>query len=129
MNGSNASETLLDRNLIESNYSAWIDVIREGGHQVLALSLSKTRLLKTGADWIQLECQDDFIAQIIQEHQEKLCVVFGELINRNVSIKTKVLQRTNTPSNNDPYTLLMQLQQERPIVKSIVDMLGAELEY
>ena len=128
-NGSKALEPALNSNLIESNYSAWIDTIREGGQQVLALSLGKTRLLETGPDWILIECQDEFIAQFVQEHQEKLNSVMGELIKGNVFIKTRVLQRVNTTSNNDPYALLMKLQQERPIVKSIVDVLGAELEY
>jgi DNA polymerase III subunit gamma/tau len=119
----------LDRDLIESNYNAWIEAIRQGGQQVLALSLSKTRLRETGPDWILIECQDEFIAQLVNENHEKLCNVLGELIKGNVSIKTKVLQRVNTTSTNDPYALLMKLQQEQPIVKSIVEALGAELEY
>ncbi len=128
-NGSNAPEPVLDKDLIESNYQAFIEAIRQGGQQVLALSLGKTRLLETGPGWILIECQDEFIAQLVQEHQDKLSTILGDLIKGNVSIKTKVQQHINTTSNNDPYALLLKLQQDRPIVKSIVDVLGAELEY
>jgi DNA polymerase-3 subunit gamma/tau len=129
LNRTKASEPVLDKNLIEDNYQAFIEAIRQGGQQVLALSLGKTRLLETGTDWILIECQDEFIAQLVQEHHEKLSSILGELIAGNVSIKTKVLKRVNTASNNDPYALLQKLQQEEPIVKTIVDVLGAELEY
>ena len=129
INTTKSSEPVLDKDLIETNYQPWIEVVGQGGQQVLALSLAKTRLLETGPDWILIECQDEFIAQLVQEHHEKLSSALSELIYGNVSIKTKVLQRVHTASSNDPYELLQKLQQEQPIVKTIVDVLGAELEY
>jgi hypothetical protein len=123
------SGTVLEKEVVESCYPQWIEGIRQGGQQVLALSLGKTRLVSTGPDWILIECQDEFIMQLINEHHEKLGSVLGELLKRNVSIKAKVIQLINTTVKNDPYAALMTLQEEQPIVKSIVEVLGAELEY
>jgi len=123
------SGTVLEKEVVESCYPQWIEGIRQGGQQVLALSLGKTRLVSTGPDWILIEYQDEFIMQLINEHHEKLGSVLGELLKRNVSIKAKVIQLINTTVKNDPYAALMTLQEEQPIVKSIVEVLGAELEY
>jgi DNA polymerase III subunit gamma/tau len=128
-NAEKHSVTVLDKEAVEKCYPQWIEGIRQGGQQVLALSLGKTRLLSTGPDWILIECQDEFIMQLINEHHEKLSSVLGELLKRNVTIKAKVIQLINTTVKNDPYAALMTLQEEQPIVKSIVEVLGAELEY
>jgi hypothetical protein len=53
----------------------------------------------------------------------------AKVIERNVTIKTKVIVTQSSKSSNDPFASLKELQEMNPVVKTIVDVLGAELEY
>jgi hypothetical protein len=46
-----------------------------------------------------------------------------------MNIKPVIVKQNNLTASNDPYRSLKILQDELPVVKSIVDVLGAELEY
>ncbi len=121
--------TPISRELVESRYQEWIDQVTLNTPRFVALSLIKTRLLSTGPDFIVIECQDKLVEQLVNEHQTTLSSCLHTVIQRNVSIKTSVIRSEQHVASNDPYATLKKLQQEQPIVKTIVDVLGAELEY
>ena len=128
-NTSEENKNFIPREQIESRYDQWIAEVRKVCPQFIAISLIKTRLIETGEDFVVLECQDKLIEQLFEEHNENLTACLTKVIERNVSIKTKVIVTQSTTSNNDPYASLKQLQELNPVVKTIVDVLGAELEY
>lgn len=115
--------------LVESRYQEWIDQVTISTPRFVALSLIKTRLLDTGDDYIVIECQDKLVEQLVVEHQNTLEKCLNTVIQRNATIKTRVIKTEQHVAGNDPYATLKKLQQEQPIVKTIVDVLGAELEY
>lgn len=121
--------TRIPHELVESRYQEWIDQVTISTPRFVALSLIKTRLLDTGDDYIVIECQDKLVEQLVVEHQNTLEKCLNTVIQRNATIKTRVIKTEQHVAGNDPYATLKKLQQEQPIVKTIVDVLGAELEY
>ena len=126
---SEVNKNFIPRQLIESRYEQWIAEVRKVCPQFVAISLIKTRLIETGEDFVVIECQDKLVEQLFDEHNENLTACLAKVIERNVSIKTKVIVTQSTSSTNDPFASLKQLQELNPVVKTIVDVLGAELEY
>lgn len=128
-NPSEENKNVISRELIESRYDQWISEVRKVCPQFIAISLIKTRLIETGEDFVVIECQDKLIEQLFEEHNENLTACMAKVIERNVSIKTKVIITQSSKSSNDPFASLKELQEMNPVVKTIVDVLGAELEY
>lgn len=128
-NPSEENKNVIPRELIESRYDQWISEVRKVCPQFIAISLIKTRLIETGEDFVVIECQDKLIEQLFEEHNENLTACMAKVIERNVSIKTKVIITQSSKSSNDPFASLKELQEMNPVVKIIVDVLGAELEY
>lgn len=128
-NPSEENKNVIPRELIESRYDQWISEVRKVCPQFIAISLIKTRLIETGEDFVVIECQDKLIEQLFEEHNENLTACMAKVIERNVSIKTKVIITQSSKSSNDPFASLKELQEMNPVVKTIVDVLGAELEY
>lgn len=126
---SEENKNVIPRELIESRYNQWISEVRKVCPQLIAISLIKTRLIETGEDFVVIECQDKLIEQLFEEHNENLTACMAKVIERNVSIKTKVNITQSSKSSNDPFASLKELQEMNPVVKTIVDVLGAELEY
>lgn len=126
---SEENKNVIPRELIESRYDQWISEVRKVCPQLIAISLIKTRLIETGEDFVVIECQDKLIEQLFEEHNENLTACMAKVIERNVSIKTKVKITQSSKSSNDPFASLKELQEMNPVVKTIVDVLGAELEY
>lgn len=126
---SEENKNVIPRELIESRYDQWISEVRKVCPQLIAISLIKTRLIETGEDFVVIECQDKLIEQLFEEHNENLTACMAKVIERNVSIKTKVNITQSSKSSNDPFASLKELQEMNPVVKTIVDVLGAELEY
>lgn len=128
-NSSEENKNVIPRELIESRYDQWIAEVRKVCPQFIAISLIKTRIIETGEDFVVIECQDKLIEQLFEEHNENLTACMAKVIERNVSIKTKVIITQSSKSSNDPFASLKELQEMNPVVKTIVDVLGAELEY
>lgn len=128
-NPSEENKNVISRELIESRYDQWISEVRKVCPQFIAISLIKTRLIETGEDFVVIECQDKLIEQLFEEHNENLTACMAKVIERNVTIKTKVIITQSSKSSNDPFASLKELQEMNPVVKTIVDVLGAELEY
>ena len=128
-NPSEENKNVISRELIESRYDQWISEVRKVCPQFIAISLIKTRLIETGEDFVVIECQDKLIEQLFEEHNENLTACMAKVIERNVTIKTKVIVTQSSKSSNDPFASLKELQEMNPVVKTIVDVLGAELEY
>jgi DNA polymerase-3 subunit gamma/tau len=115
--------------VITENYSRWIDEVRKTCPQLVAMSLTKTKVTEIRCDVVYVECQDEFVAEIIGEHTEKLSACLQVITNVFMNIKPVIVKKNNLTASNDPYRSLKMLQDEMPVVKSIVDVLGAELEY
>lgn len=127
--GAEQAENLKTLELITSNYSNWIEEVKISCPQLVAMSLIKTKATEIRSDIVHIECQDEFVAELIGEHAEKLGDCLEKIIHKKLTIKSVIKINKGTIASNDPYQSLKKLQDDLPVVKSIVEVLGAELEY
>lgn len=119
----------IDPDLVRDRYTAWIEKVKVHTPNFVSLSLLKTKVLYCENTSVVIECQDALVQQLVSEHEQVLTQCLCEVVETNINIKTVIRKQDNTTASNDPYARLKQLQLEKPIVKSIVELLGAELEY
>lgn len=115
--------------LISENYDHWVDEVKKTCPHLVAMSLTKTKVTEISSDVVYIECQDEFVAEIIGEHTEKLSACLEGITSVFMNIKPVIVKKNQPTSSNDPYLSLKKLQDDIPVVKSIVEVLGAELEY
>jgi DNA polymerase-3 subunit gamma/tau len=128
-NGAENAKNQQQLKAITENYSRWIEEVKKTCPQLVAMSLTKTKATEIRSNFVHIECQDEFVAEMIGEHAQKLSDCLEIITGEYMNIKPVIVKQNNLTASNDPYRSLKILQDELPVVKSIVDVLGAELEY
>lgn len=96
---------------------------------LLHLQMERVKVVKLKGSELFLECDNQFAHKMLDEQkselQKKLKECVGALLRFNVTVGEQQ-EREKTMS---VYERFKQIQQKDPIIRDIVEIFGAELEY
>lgn len=105
--------------LFQSTFNTW-----------LYFSILKTRPVEYKDNIITLECSDGFTSDIVHEQHRNLCNVVKEHFGFVLRFKSRLVEHQNrTDTVHDPNEFFSKLLKNDDILKDIVSLFGAELEY
>ena len=98
--------------------------------KILELQVERVKPVELLGDQLILECDNPLSKQMLDQHSRELSVFLkdhiGVMVRLQININNK--KKAQTKEKN-PYDFFKELVQKDPILKDIVDKLGAELEY
>ncbi|MAO66391.1 MAG: hypothetical protein CL666_15475 [Balneola sp.] len=114
---------------IEENWPTYLESLKGDFPMLLHLQMERVKLLKVKGGELYLECDNQFAKKMLDEQsmdlQKKLKECVGSMLRFNISVGE--LSEEDKPMS--VYERFKQIQQKDPIIRDIVEIFGAELEY
>lgn len=114
---------------IEDNWPNYLESLKGDFPMLLHLQMERIKLLKVKGGELYLECDNQFAKKMLDEQsmdlQKKLKECVGSMLRFNISVGE--LSEEDKPMS--VYERFKQIQQKDPIIRDIVEIFGAELEY
>lgn len=98
--------------------------------KILELQVERVKPVELLGDQLILECDNPLSKQMLDQQARELSVLLKEHIGVMVRLQININnKKTAQTKEKNPYEFFKELVQKDPILKDIVDKLGAELEY
>ncbi|MDR9416570.1 MAG: DNA polymerase III subunit gamma/tau, partial [Gracilimonas sp.] len=114
---------------VEKNWPAYLESLKGDFPMLLHLQMERVKLLKVKGGELFLECDNQFAKKMLDEQamdlQKKLKECVGSLLRFNISVG----EQSEEDKPMSVYERFKQIQQKDPIIRDIVEIFGAELEY
>ncbi|MEX0778718.1 MAG: DNA polymerase III subunit gamma/tau [Balneolales bacterium] len=110
-------------------WDKYLQEVNDKMEKVSYFTLQRVKLIDLKDGKLVLECQDQFVCEIIEEKKRDFSRLFNKLTGQKLRFETRVTQTIETEDALDPYTMYKQLQKKDPTLRTIVELFGAELEY
>lgn len=78
---------------------------------------------------LSLECDNQLAKTMLDEQAKELAGKLQECIGVALRFNVEVSQKTKQTTARNPYERFKEIQQKDPMVRSLVERFGAELEY
>ncbi|WP_421773437.1 DNA polymerase III subunit gamma/tau [Gracilimonas sp.] len=114
---------------IQNSWPEYLNSLKGDFPMLLHLQMERVKVVKLKGSELFLECDNQFAHKMLDEQkselQKKLKECVGALLRFNVSVGEQ--QEREKPMS--VYERFKQIQQKDPIIRDIVEIFGAELEY
>ena len=98
--------------------------------KILELQVERAKPIDLLGDQLVLECDNPLSKQMLDQQARELSLLLKEHIGLMVRLQIDIsTNKTTQAKEKNPYEFFKELVQKDPILKDIVDKLGAELEY
>lgn len=113
--------------------AVWEDFVRGLSGKIpkiLELQVERVRPVDLVGDLLKLECDNPLSKQMLDQQSRELSLHLKEQTGFMVRFQIEVITEKTAPKKEkNPYEFFKELVKKDPILKDIVDKLGAELEY
>lgn len=115
---------------IQDCWPHFLTVVRAQYPMILHLQLERLQLKDLKGNELVLQCDSEFARTMIHEQSLELARKLKEHVGHMLRFKIVVNKSSQShPVEISPYEKFKQLQQKNPILRDIVEIFGAELEY
>ncbi|MEQ8579011.1 MAG: DNA polymerase III subunit gamma/tau [Balneola sp.] len=117
---------------IEDIKSAWpefIDSLNGSVSSILKMQTERALPVKLKGTELSLECDNQLAKTMLDEQAKELAGKLQECIGVSLRFNVEVSQKTKKTTARNPYERFKEIQQKDPMVRSLVERFGAELEY
>jgi DNA polymerase-3 subunit gamma/tau len=115
---------------IEDCWDNYLQNLRQHVPQMLYFQMQRVDPVELKNGMLKLRCNDDFAKKIVDENKRRLGKVLEEEINAFLNFESIVrTQENDSEESMSPYERFKQLQQNDPMIKKLVELFGAELDY
>jgi len=117
---------------IEDIKSAWpefIDSLNGSVSSILKMQTERALPVKLKGTELSLECDNQLAKTMLDEQAKELAGKLQECIGVSLRFNVEVSQKIKQTKARNPYERFKEIQQKDPMVRSLVERFGAELEY
>ena len=124
------SQKQLSFDTIVAHWPSFLKGLKGRIPKILELQVERVKPMDLIGDQLVLECDNPLSKQMLDQQARELSLLlkenFGVIVRLQIDISTN---KTTQAKEKNPYEFFKELVQKDPILKDIVDKLGAELEY
>ena len=117
---------------IEDIKNAWpefIDSLNGSVSSILKMQTERALPVRLKGTELSLECDNQLAKTMLDEQAKELAGKLQECIGVALRFNVEVSQKTKQTTARNPYERFKEIQQKDPMVRSLVERFGAELEY
>ncbi len=124
------SQKQLSFDTIVAHWPSFLKGLKGRIPKILELQVERVKPMDLIGDQLVLECDNPLSKQMLDQQARELSLLlkenFGVIVRLQIDISTN---KATQAKEKNPYEFFKELVQKDPILKDIVDKLGAELEY
>lgn len=110
-------------------WEKYVNGLQEPLPSFVRITMQSTKPIDIKSKELLLQCNDDLAATLIDQHKDTLSDKLQGFVGQKMRIRCVVREQKQQVSTNDPYTRFKELLKKDPRIKTVVDVLGAELDY
>ncbi len=114
---------------IQKKWVEYVDSLEEDFPKLLQMQMERVKVLKVKGGELHLECESQFAHKILEEQKTDLQKKLKECVGSMLRFNLSVAQQSEKDKPMSVYERFKQIQQKDPIIRDIVEIFGAELEY
>lgn len=117
---------------IEDIKSAWpefINSLNGSVSSILKMQTERALPVKLKGTELSLECDNQLAKTMLDEQAKELAGKLQECIGVSLRFNVEVSQKIKQTKARNPYERFKEIQQKDPMIRSLVERFGAELEY
>lgn len=127
-------ETTIQKSLnLEEIHQAWPEYIKQVKNtkqSILHLQIERAKIKHLNGSMLTLECEDSFAMRILKEQINVLSRTMKACLGYSLQFQFELSENKSRKSKaKNPYDRFKEIQQKDPIIKDIVELFGAELQY
>jgi len=125
----NSSKAPVPLHLITKNWGEFLQRTQTELQATFHLIIKRTRPIDIKENTVVLEVSDDFIAEITASNKLDIARVLSECIGQRVQVDSRLVKAEAVHRSNDPFERFKKLQEKDPVLRAVVELFGAELDY
>ncbi|MEX0719343.1 MAG: DNA polymerase III subunit gamma/tau [Balneolaceae bacterium] len=115
---------------VQEVWPEYLRLIKETYPMLLHLQLERVKLVKLKGAELHLQCDNQFAKKMLDEQNTELARKLKECLGNMLRFQITVSNSSDKSGKKmNPYERFKQLQQKDPLIRDIVEIFGAELEY
>ncbi len=115
--------------VVTKNWDEFLDRTKTELQPTFHLIIKRTRPIDIKENTVVLEVSDDFTADLIENNKRDIARVLSECIGSRVQVDSRIMNQQQNTAQLDPYERFRKLQEKDPILRAVVELFGAELDY
>jgi hypothetical protein len=120
----------LSLELFQEIWPQFLKTLQEKAPKFLVLQMERVLLKEFDKQILTVATDNEFGSRMVDEYGSLFSDLLKELTGNRVRI-LPVVEQSSSPktTSSDPYQLFMEIQKKDPMLRQIVEKLGAELQY
>ena len=114
---------------IKDIWPAFIESLNGSVSSILKMQTERALPIRLKGTELSLECDNQLAKTMLDEQAKELAGKLRECIGVMLRFNVEVSQKTKQTTARNPYERFKEIQQKDPMVRSLVERFGAELEY
>jgi len=110
-------------------WDKYVNGLQESLPSFVRITMQSTKPIDIKSKELLLQCNDDLAATLIDQHKDTLSEKLQGFVGQKMRIRCVVREQKQQVTTNDPYNRFKELLKKDPRIKTVVDVLGAELDY
>tara|TARA_R100000541_G_scaffold6131_5_gene13596 strand:+ start:5483 stop:7285 length:1803 start_codon:yes stop_codon:yes gene_type:complete len=128
-NESSANQKTVRIEDIKNAWPEFIDSLNGSVSSILKMQTERALPVRLKGTELSLECDNQLAKTMLDEQAKELAGKLQECIGVALRFNVEVSQKTKQTTARNPYERFKEIQQKDPMVRSLVERFGAELEY
>lgn len=124
-----AAPTKLTTELVQEKWGDYVNSLKGDFPMLLHLQMERVKVLKVKGGELHLECESPFAQKMLDEQSTDLQIKLKEFTGSVLRFNISVGEPDEKEKPMSVYERFKQIQQKDPIIRDIVEIFGAELEY
>jgi len=124
-----SSKAPVPLHLVTKNWGEFLQRTQTELQATFHLIIKRTRPIDIKENTVVLEVSDDFTAEIIESNKRDIARVLSECIGQRVQVDSRLVKTEAEHRSNDPFERFKKLQEKDPVLRAVVELFGAELDY
>ncbi len=113
----------------EKYWTYVLDCVQQEGPDVLFYQLQRVTIKKSEGRRMLMAVDNELSRNMVEENQERLATLFARVSGQRIRVKCTIENQHRRPETIHPYEKFKEMQKSDPLLKDLVDLFGAELDY
>lgn len=114
---------------VQEVWGDYVESLKGDFPMLLHLQMERVKVLQVKGGELHLECDNQFAKKMVDEQSTDLQIKLKEFTGKVLRFRISVARQSEQDKPMSVYERFKQIQQKDPIIRDIVEIFGAELEY
>ena len=113
----------------KKNWGYVLDIVQQEGPDIFFFQIQRVNVLSAKDQILTVAIDNEFSRKMILENKDRLTTLYSRVSGTRLRLECVVENQKRREETIHPYEKFKELQKKDPLLKDLVDLFGAELDY